>query len=435
MGGFPRPQSEIDILRRFVRALEGTGAQANPALENAKGQAEVYLARLEAPVRIAVAGLSRAGKSSLVNLLVGEAVIPTQPRRAVMPAVILRHAESYRTTAGWWDREEKVFDRLDIAAAMAEAPDIVSVGIDCEVLRDVWLMDLSDLEESGAQANALFVLSRLADMIVWCTNAEEPWTEEESHLWGLVPKAVQRRAILAVTNADHLPAGTLTPTLEQLGKTVGAAFRKVLPLATTDAWRALQGEVAKPEVLWAASGIEPFMLAMMEMAIDCRKAEVERVRRSMAQHLEPLLDQLPLEQTPPPPPVLDGAELARAPEPPPQSAAGKTEEAASQTGRARPALTAWKARMAAFVAALQSGEIAEDEDFLTAAQDAVSDFLGDLAAIGPVPASDAWVEEEFQRAQDLLILMQYESDEAKSETAALLLAQLTEGLAHSGASA
>ncbi|MCV2870604.1 dynamin family protein [Defluviimonas sp. WL0002] len=440
MVAFPRAETEIEILRRFAAVMDGARAQGDPALENARSQVEAYIARLEAPVRIAVAGLSRSGKSSLINLLVGESVIPTQPRRSTMPAVILRHSDAYRTTASWWDREDKVFDGLDIAAAVAQAPDIVSVGIDCEVLRDVWLMDLSDLEDSGAQANALFVLNRLADMIVWCTNADDPWTAEERHLWGLVPKAVQRKAILAMTHADHLSAGTLTPTLERLESAVGAAFRKVLPLGSTDAWRALQGEIAQPEKVWAASGVEPFMVAMMEMAVECRKSELEKVRRGMAQHLEPLLAQLPLDPGPAAEPESATAKTRRAdateapatsrpapsqPQPKPVAPQGGT-----QAKPVSPVLMAWKRRMAEVVETLHTGGIEQDEDFLSVAQDAVSLFLGDISAMPALPASEAWVEPEFQRAQDLLILMQYEGDDANAEKAALLLAQLTDGLAH-----
>ncbi len=451
MVAFPRAEAETEVLRRFLAVLDGSGSQGDPTLENARAQAEGYLSRLEAPVRIAVVGLARSGKSSLVNLLVGEAVIPTQPRKSVMPAVILRHSESNRTTASWWDREDRVFDGLDLPGALAQSPDIISIGIDCEVLRDVWLMDLSDLEDSGAQANTLFVLNRLADMIVWCTNAEDPWTAEERHLWGMVPKAVQRRAILLMTHADHLSAGTLTPTLERLQSTVGAAFRKVLPVSVSDAWRALLGEVSQPERAWAASGIEPFMVAMMEMAVDCRKAELEKVRRGMAQHLEPLLAQLPVtpatapasnpraeraEPTAAAAPKADpAAPAARPPSAPRVVALRETSDAAPPSVQASPALLAWKKRIEGVLDSLRTGVIEQDEEFLTAAQDAVSFFLDDLAMLHGLSEADGWIEREFQRAQDLLILMQYEGEASNAETAALLLAQLTDGLAQSGKAA
>ncbi|MCO5127435.1 MAG: hypothetical protein M9957_09215 [Rhodobacteraceae bacterium] len=442
MVAFPRAEEEIEVLRRFLSHLDAPGVQGDAVSENARAQAESYLARLEAPVRIAVVGLARAGKSSLVNLLVGEAVIPTKARQSVMPAVILRHSDAYRTTAGWWDREEKVFDGVAMDAALSEAPDIGTVGIDCEVLRDVWLMDLSDLEDSGAQANALFVLNRLADMIVWCTNAEDPWTSEERHLWGMVPKTVQRRAILAMTHSDHLSAGTLTPTLERLEATVGAAFRKVLPLSTTEAWRALQGDATQPERVWAASGIEPFMIAMMELAIECRKTELEKVRKGMEQHLGPLLPQLPqVEDTAPAPEPRPAEprivsprvpEVAPVPSSPPRVAPEPVApvHAASEALPVSPSLAAWKRRMAGLVDSLRTGIVEEDGAFLAAAQDAVSLFLGDLAALGAASAETAWIQNEFERAQDLLILMQYEVDPANAETAALLLAQLTDALAH-----
>lgn len=451
MVSFPRAEAETELLKRFLSLLDASAQQSDPALDNARTQAEGYLARLEAPVRIAVAGLARSGKTSLVNLLVGEEVIPTRSRRTVMPAVILRHAAAYRTTAGWWDREDQAFDGLSLPDALALTPDIVSVGIDCDVLRDIWLMDLSDLEDSGAQANALFVLNRLADMIVWCTNAEDPWTSEERHVWGLVPKLVQRRSILALTHADHLSAGMLTPTLERLKGAVGSGFRAVLPVATAEAWRALQGEGHEPASLWASSGIEVFMVAMLELAVECRKTEIEKVRRGMAQHLEPLLSRLPMapQRTPDPGPAAPVAPpRAKTPAPQPEPRLSAVPAAAPATAvppRAAPkapaadavppvpaAIQAWRKRMAALNGALKDGAINTDADFLTAAQDALGSYLGDLAGPGMLPDSFGWIEDELHRAQDLLVLMQYESDERNGETAALLLAQISDTLAHAG---
>ena len=86
--------------------------------------------------------------------------------------------------------------------------------------------------------------------------------------------------------------------------------------------------------------------------------------------------------------------------------------------------------MAGLVDSLRTGIVEEDGAFLAAAQDAVSLFLGDLAAMDAASAEIAWIQNEFERAQDLLILMQYEVDPANAETAALLLAQLTDALAH-----
>jgi hypothetical protein len=441
MVSFPRAETEIEVLTRFAAVLDQSARQSDPTLDNARTQTQGYLARLEAPVRIAVAGLSRSGKSSLVNLLVGEGVIPTQTRRKTMPAVVLRHAPAYTTTAGWWDREDRVVDGLALDQVLADEPDIVSFGIDCEVLRDIWLMDLSDIEESGGQANALFVLNRLADMIIWCTNAEDPWTAEERHVWGLVPKLLQKRSLLVLTHADHLSAGMLTPTLERLKGAVGSSFRAILPVATTDAWRALQGTAPQPEKLWGASGIEAFMVAMLELAVECRKAEIEKVRRGMAQHLEPLLSRLPMAKAAAHPPTavktqgpgnaaepLTATQPVRTAEPAPSPAVAPAQ--AEPAAAVPPAIVAWRQRMGTLNDNLKSGSIATDADFLAAAQETLAAYVEDIAGPGALPESCAWIAEELDRAQDLLILMQYEHDERNGETAALLLAQMTDSLAH-----
>ena len=64
-------------------------------------------ARLNQPIRIALAGTLKAGKSTLVNALVGETIAPTDATEATRIVTWFRHGRSRRsprTTSAAGDR-------------------------------------------------------------------------------------------------------------------------------------------------------------------------------------------------------------------------------------------------------------------------------------------------------------------------------------------
>ena len=63
------------------------------------GQPDRIAARLNEPIRIALAGTLKSGKSTLVNALVGECIAPTDATEATRIVTWFRHGPTPRATA------------------------------------------------------------------------------------------------------------------------------------------------------------------------------------------------------------------------------------------------------------------------------------------------------------------------------------------------
>lgn len=91
-----------------VRAILGGTIQAyrgEPAFRN---RPEVFYeldrigARLNEPIRIALAGTLEAGKSTLLNALVGQDIAPTDATEATRIVTWFRHGPTPKVTANHW---------------------------------------------------------------------------------------------------------------------------------------------------------------------------------------------------------------------------------------------------------------------------------------------------------------------------------------------
>ena len=100
-----RPMSTSDqvraILRGAVRAYRAEpGHHGRP---DVPCELDRIACRLNQPIRIALAGSLKAGKSTLVNALVGEEIAPTDATEATRIATWFRHGPTPRVTANRYD--------------------------------------------------------------------------------------------------------------------------------------------------------------------------------------------------------------------------------------------------------------------------------------------------------------------------------------------
>ena len=152
------------------------------------------------PARIVVIGEFNSGKTSLVNALLGA---------AVLPASFTTHT-AYPTVVGFaakpWLRAE-VAGRRRVTVAWnaidgAPAGHIrrLYVGMPLDRLRTLRATDTPGfgLGDEDGEARALMAC-RGADAVIWCTPAVQAWKASELRTWLALPRAVRRRGVLAVT--------------------------------------------------------------------------------------------------------------------------------------------------------------------------------------------------------------------------------------------
>jgi hypothetical protein len=182
------------------------------------------------PARIVVIGEFNSGKTTLVNALLGAAVLPTSfTTHTAYPTVVGFAAKpSLRAEVAGRRRVAVPWNCID----GTPAPHIrrLHVGMPLDRLKTLRATDTPGfgLGEEDDEARTLRAC-RGADTVIWCTPAMQAWKASELRTWLSLPRAVRQRGVLAVTFMDALPssadAGRL---LARLHHDAGPHFRKVV---------------------------------------------------------------------------------------------------------------------------------------------------------------------------------------------------------------
>ncbi|MDX1742512.1 MAG: dynamin family protein [Ruegeria sp.] len=413
---FPGTEQEVGQLERFLNATENLSADAK--LTEMRDRALAHAERLSNAVNIGFAGEFGAGKSSLANMLAGADILPTGPQHLKLPLVIVAYSETPETTVGWWDREPKVYSGIALEKAAADDPDFISVGLNTPALQEISLFDLPGTGALDDTYKATLDLLKFVDCAIWCTNGTNAWRETERHMWSQVPQALRSNSLLAVTHTD-LPHvnDALDRVVSRLNKEKGDLFRAVVPIGTPVAVRAMAQEPEPDFELWENCGGQTLAEQVLQIASDRRLADLKAARADLKQDFLPYLDSLDRPEN--------------EPQQPETASMHATLEAALPPLE-NPILEDWLAAIASIYEDLRESSDIEPAAFLHSCQEIVEDFAERLEQGGEIDPSAEWIPGEFEKATDLLLLLQFESGDAPLKDAISILAQLSDNLAWAG---
>jgi hypothetical protein len=187
-----------------------------------KGDVEA-LARLEARLaakpRVIVLGEANAGKTSVVNLLLDQMLLPESVLANTHRPVVVRFAPSVVVTG------VTPFERLDLGPGdikpqQASILQSIEVGLPNPRLASFDLVDTPAFSTSVQ----LDGLQPTADLLLWCTVATQAWKESERRLWMTIGKRHRRRAILVATHIDNLGGDGRGKVRSRLTAEAGGCF-------------------------------------------------------------------------------------------------------------------------------------------------------------------------------------------------------------------
>lgn len=290
MSPFPSTAQDLAELERFLAAELPVRLATDPRILELRQGAERLALRLANPVRVAITGLPGAGKTTLASFLAGQIYAPPRAQRggAALP-VILRYCETPETIAGWWSGIEIPYRGIEPQSAAEHGPDYIELRLPNPVLEFISFLDMPGVDDWQEQKEQMGWIGGRADVVIWCTRAADPWTDDEWQLWSLVPRRVQARSLLVVTQTDQArDALAFDETLQRLQHVTRNQFAEVVPLGTRAALEAAPAGRVIDTGSWEQSGGRAMVGALLGAARAVRRTDIAAARELLAEAAEAL---------------------------------------------------------------------------------------------------------------------------------------------------
>lgn len=212
--------------------------------------------------RLALMGEFSAGKSTLSNLLLGCAPLPTRVTATRLPPVWLSQGDDAAYAIGHDGSERPIdlaeLDRIDLAETR-----YIRIFMDAELLELCDLIDMPGISDPNMSSEVWQSVFELADSVVWCTHATQAWRQSEAATWESLRDQTRGENLLLITQFDKLVSERdQARVLARVKKETAGQFSAVYPVSLMNALKA--GD--DPEA-WAASGAGDFTNHMVEILL------------------------------------------------------------------------------------------------------------------------------------------------------------------------
>ncbi|MXQ09520.1 hypothetical protein GQ651_16865 [Alphaproteobacteria bacterium GH1-50] len=208
--------------------------------------------------RLCLMGEFSAGKSTLSNLLLGEAALPVNVTATQLPPIWISHGDEapYRVDL---DGEEYELDLERLTDVSVEDTSHIRIFRDAPFLEHCDLIDMPGISDPNMDADVWQRVLPMADMIVWCTHATQAWRQSEAAVWNTIAPGLQARSLLLLTRMDKiLSERDRARVVKRVGRETKGLFHGLFPISLTRAMAA--GDDAGK---WAESGAADFEEALL----------------------------------------------------------------------------------------------------------------------------------------------------------------------------
>lgn len=229
--------------------------------------------------RLALFGEFSAGKSSIINLLLGRDILPTAVLSSTRRPTYVHHAPDLRIEAISKKGERESMSPDVVKAHVREDIGHFNIGMPNELLRHVEVLDTPGFADPFHDPKRTLDVVERADICMWCTIATQAWRQSERRIWGGLPARLRTHGILVVTHIDTLAHRDERRRIRaRLKREAGDLFAEIVLLAVPDAMRAMRadGQIVDP-ILWRDSGGKALIAALERAVINYRKARGESV--------------------------------------------------------------------------------------------------------------------------------------------------------------
>lgn len=268
---------EMTVAQRLGLLLDRGLLAAGGAAE----AAERLIERLERPARVALLGLPGAGKSAILNLLAGTAVVPETLR---LPTIVVQHGPEARMICTLADGRNEVIPGSNLSEVMHLAPALVTLEMDLPALKVITLLEVSAGPMEAEQRRATAWAQKRADIVIWCTTSYLP---KEQAVWEDMPDVMKDNGFLFLTKVDLLGGREAAQgMLERVELRAGEDFRQVLAISAKHARQAMQAPGGLDRDLFRDSGAGSVITAIKTRVQMARQADMDMAELLLARHVE-----------------------------------------------------------------------------------------------------------------------------------------------------
>lgn len=261
------------VIDRLSWALEG-----DTLPKAAQDYAKHLLNRLSQPVRVSVLGLPGSGKSQIVNMFVGDTLIP---KDADLPTTEYVWGETPQMVVTATDGSIVTVHGTDFAAISGRGAAFLRVELPATILKRINLLEVVTDGTPEELSSGVDWVVRRTDIALWCS---QTFDAAEQAVWRRVPDSLKDHAFLVLTKADVLSAeNQLSARVSALETVVAEEFHSLFAVATLQAIRAVRSD-SVDEAMFHASGGGALTSEVLRHAERGRRADFDSAQMFLSRY-------------------------------------------------------------------------------------------------------------------------------------------------------
>lgn len=209
----------------------------------------------------ALMGEYSSGKSALLNVILGQRLLPTKVTATDLPAVWITQGKKEKLQALAYDGTLHDLTINDLTSDAAMDYLVIRIESGAEILARTDIIDTPGISDPRMSTSIIEKISWFSDFVIWCSPVNQAWRQTEQAFWKTMPDRVRQHSILALTRADKMrSAEDMDKVRRRCDLEAGGQFSAILSMSTPLAMASR--EATNPRIAaekWAASGAERLM--------------------------------------------------------------------------------------------------------------------------------------------------------------------------------
>lgn len=213
---------------------------------------------------IALMGEFSAGKTTLINFLLGDDILPTRVTATQLPPVWMSYGERSAFFVDDEGNENEVAIE-DLGTVGVEGVRYIRLFADTGILSELDLIDTPGISDPNIPISFRDFVAEKADALLWCTHSTQAWRESERSTLDAMPVELLKHSVLLATRSDKLTPQDRARVRERLVRETDGRFANIIMFSALDAIEATsQGEAGD---LWRTSGGEELLETLHRLSV------------------------------------------------------------------------------------------------------------------------------------------------------------------------